>query len=204
MNKPHLPAWLVKRMTDHGGLAPGGLPNFRIVWGAERLCVLGGKWHDYDKNTGMLIREVVEYRNIPKYPLSLDRWILEMWLPPEHFGSPESWAQTTYEFVDGQMMECLGPYPAAGEYELVKVIETPKGHFVPLTATICDVLIATAKRNQQIPARARVEANRAKFKYEEEQKDERMRLKIKELGQADMAMVPHIVVPSTFEKEKYS
>lgn len=204
MQKPHLPAWLAKQMRDQGGLAPGGLPNFRIVWGGDRLCVLGGKWRDHDRNTGLLVREVVEYRQLPKYPLSTNRWILEMWLPPEHFGSPEDWAATTYEFIEGQLMECLGPYPAGGEYELVKVLETPRGHFVPLTPTICEVLVATAKRNQQIPARVRVEARRARTQLEEKAKDQRMTDRIKELGQADMAMVPHIVVPSTFDKERYS
>ncbi len=185
-----------------GGLAPGGLPNFRIVWGGDPLVVIGGKWRDYDPNTKQLVREVVEYRQVPKYPLYLERWVFEMWKEPEC--TREQWAERTYQFIDGQLMECAGPYPAEGFYVDIKVLQTSKGGFVPLTSTICDAVVVSAQKSKEFSVQQRVAARRARFEEEEKAKDNRLMARIKELGQAEMALVPHIVVPSSFEKEKIS
>lgn len=118
-----------------GGLNCFGEPNYRAVWGWNRLTWIGGKWEDRHPKTKQLLREVIELRLEPKY-MPVNRWHIERWMPPESYGSPFIWRHSTLEMVDGRSIEALGPYPSRGEYELAFTLETPKGEFVQLTPTV--------------------------------------------------------------------
>ncbi len=107
-----------------GGLNRFNGPNYRAVWGWNRLTHIGGRWED---------KGVVEVRMEPKYP-QVNRWHIEKWVPPEVYGSPASWELTTTE--EGVL--ALGPYPYRGDYEHCFTLEGSRGEFVQLTPTIAE------------------------------------------------------------------
>ena len=119
-----------------GGRNRFGEPNYRAVWGWNRLAWIGGKFEDRDEH-GALLRERIELRKEPKYP-ALNRWHIERWVPPEVYGSPRTWYAQTNELAGGQNIAALGPYPSRGEYEHCFTLETPKGEFIQLTPTIAE------------------------------------------------------------------
>jgi len=125
------------RLARAGGLNCLGEPNYRAVWGWNRLAWIGGKFEDHDPVTGSLLREVVELRQEPKYP-AVNRWHIERWVPPEAYGSPRLWYAQTIERENGISIPALGPYPSQGEYEHCFTLEGPHSEFVQLTPTVAE------------------------------------------------------------------
>ena len=154
-----VPSNLERRITSRGGLAPNGQPLFRVIWGADRLTLVGGEWNQFD-NSGNITGTVTEEKLCVKYPQAQNRWIMEMWTPPENYGTLDDWTERTVQTINGKTINTLGPYPSNGEYELLKVIETPRGVYVPLTSTVCDAMIAVAVLNRQLPSEIRKKAHR--------------------------------------------
>ncbi|HUJ82664.1 MAG TPA: hypothetical protein VLW83_12340 [Candidatus Acidoferrales bacterium] len=146
------PPALSSRISRVGGWNRFGQPNFRVVWGWSRLSWIGGKWTDRDSN-GNILRESIELRRVPKY-LPHDRWHIERWLPPETYGTPESWRALTLEREDGIAIPALGPYPSRGEYEHCFTLAGPRGEFVPLDPSACDKIIRAIEWARTQPARA--------------------------------------------------
>jgi len=141
-----------------GGVNRFGEPNFRAVWGWNRLGWIGGRWTDLDA-TGGVARETIELRYTQKYSQH-NRWHIERWCAPEMYGSPESWARQTLEIEDGRNISALGPFPSRGEYEHVLTLEkvsptdSARSEFVQLTPTIAGSLarlieFSRAKPQQQ-------------------------------------------------------
>lgn len=64
-----------------------------------------------------LKRSIVETRLVPKY-LPGNCWHLEMWRPPEEYGTPEQWKKAGEEVLGLMTIDTAGPYPSQGEYEL--------------------------------------------------------------------------------------
>ncbi|HUN62706.1 MAG TPA: hypothetical protein VMU53_11985, partial [Candidatus Sulfotelmatobacter sp.] len=52
------PVGVQERLAVAGGLNRFGDPNYRVVWGWNRLAWIGGKFEDRDQH-GTLLREVV-------------------------------------------------------------------------------------------------------------------------------------------------
>lgn len=129
------PRFVSEALRIAGGMNRFGEPNFRAVWGANRLDWIGGKWEDRNE-AGELVRERIELRRVPKY--AVDRWHIERWLAPESYGSPRMWAMQTMEREDGKAIAALGPYPSRGDYELVMTLEGPRGEFLQLTPTVAE------------------------------------------------------------------
>jgi hypothetical protein len=119
-----IPKSLETRLIAVGGLNRFGEPNYRVVWGGTRLTWIGGEWRDEG-------RRIIEERQVEKY-LPAERFYLEKWMPPEHYGSPEKWAEYCVETVDGIRIPSLGPYPSRGEYELSMRFQTASGDFAPI------------------------------------------------------------------------
>ena len=198
-----VPEWLIDRIRRYGGVNDMGQPNFRIVWGNDRIAPVGGKWQKLDEH-GTPCGYRVETQMVPKYAEGINRWILEMWQPPPM--SEEEWHAHFTQNIDGIFIETLGPYPANGDYELVKVLETPctcKGNctdqnrhhrFVPLTATICDALIHVATVNKHIPVKDRMEYRRKQREREDAAKSQRLEDAIKGIGRPSWARNPHVVL----------
>jgi hypothetical protein len=133
------PLQVQERVSRAGGANRFGEPNFRVMWGWNRLDWMGGKWTDRDAH-GNVTREVIELRHVPKY-VPHDRWHIERWMPPEIYGSPADWCSNTLEREDGILIPALGPYPARGEYEHCFTLQSPAGEFLALTPTVCDGVI---------------------------------------------------------------
>ena len=138
------PRHIARTLECAGGVNRFGEPNFRAVWGWNRLGWIGGRWTDLDA-TGVVAREVIELRYTQIYSAH-NRWHIERWCAPEMYGSPESWAKQTLEIEDGRNISALGPFPARGEYEHVFTLEKvsrtdpTRGDFVQLTPTIAEHL----------------------------------------------------------------
>lgn len=132
------PREAVRLLTKIGGLNPFGEPNYRAVWSGQRFSWVAGLWTDRDSE-GYVIREVLAARYTQKYPV-FNRWILEQWLGPEKYGSPETWYRQTKEWGEEGNLPQLGPYPTRGDYELACLIETPPPEraFVQLTSTLIE------------------------------------------------------------------
>lgn len=130
------PESVARRLHAAGGSNFFGEPNYRVIWGWNRLSWIGGKFEDRDAE-GSLLREVVELRLEPKYP-QVNRWHVERWVPPEAYGSPRLWHAQTVERVDGTSVPALGPFPARGEYEHCFTLQGPRGEFVQLTPTVAE------------------------------------------------------------------
>lgn len=153
------PKDITSRIARAGGLNRFGEPNFRVVWGGSRLAWIGGRWTDRDAH-GNALRETVEVRCVPKY-FALDRWHLERWMPPETYGSPETWYAQTAETEDGRRIPALGPYPSRGEYEHCFTLAGPNGEFLPLNGAACDWIVNAvewSRRQPQTAVRGALEA----------------------------------------------
>lgn len=157
------PRDVAARVAAAGGLNRFGEPNFRVVWGWNRLTWIGGKWTLFDSH-GNETGHRVELRLEPKY-LPLDRWHVEGWLAPEDYGSPEIWYRQTMETEDGIRYPALGPYPARGDYEFTFTLETPAGEFLPLTPAAVEYVVRAVQWARQRP---RMEKRAALYEREAE------------------------------------
>ncbi len=119
-----VPLGVNEALVRYGGRNIYGEPRYRIVWSERRLEAVFGEWLDWsrdavekdpvtgERHANTPDRRVVEVRWVPKYEAAAkERFVLEEWQPAERYGTPETWAPE------------LGPYPARGDYELLKVCE---------------------------------------------------------------------------------
>lgn len=191
MIKP-VPVRLAKRVTEMGGLAANGQPLFRVMRGCDRFTWIGGRWKHFDES-GNVTGEHIGVESVLKHPEAKDRYIFELLCPPENYGTESAWKEQFTQCIDGQFIETLGPFPRAGEYELVKVIETPtKRAFVPLTEAICDALVAVAKLNRELPEKIKREAAQAQRDREEKAKKDKMSAMIENMERPGWAQGPHV------------
>src|SRR5258708_30038240 len=123
------PEAVARSLELAGGINRFREPNYRAVWGWNRLAWIGGKFEERDPATGSLLREVVELRQEPKYP-AVNRWHIERWVPPEVYGSPNAGYTQTIERENGVSIAALGPHPSRGEYEHSFTLESPRGGFI--------------------------------------------------------------------------
>ena len=144
------PESVVHALTLAGGKNPFGEPNYRAVWGWNRLTWIGGKFEEHDPATGSLLREVAELRQEPKYP-AVNRWHIEKWLPAEAYGSPRAWWAQTVEMANGRSIPTLGPYPARGDYEHCLTLEGKSGEFVQLTVTAAEHIARAIEWSRKHP-----------------------------------------------------
>ena len=125
-----------------------------MIWGYDRIVPITGEWQEWeqgvatltDKFTGYresrpfnkLKSSVVETRMVPKY-LPANCWHLEMWRPPEEYGTPEEWGKQGREVVGILTVDTAGPYPSRGEYELCYPLThdgTSSGQPLPLISEL--------------------------------------------------------------------
>jgi hypothetical protein len=121
-------------LTSEGGLNRFGRPMYRAVWSNNRLDWIAGEFTNHDHH-GNYLNTTIERRHEPKYFDKPNRWIIEKWVSPETYGSPDSWRDQTREIVGVESVEALGPYPQFGDYECALVLEA-KGQFVQITPSI--------------------------------------------------------------------
>lgn len=173
------PEHVVEELRLAGGANRFGEPNFRVVWGWDRLVQMSGEWQEFeqfvarltDKTTGYseartitkLKSSVVETRTVPKY-LPGNCWHLESWRPPEDYGSPEMWSKLGEEVIGKMTIDTSGPYPYQGEYELCYPLTgdgTSHGTPIPLVGSvvsdICQMIRASKERFTYLQRRAAIE-----------------------------------------------
>jgi|SRR5208282_2167740 len=137
------PKEIQDRLTLAGGLNRFNEPMFVVTWGWNRLVKIHGKWGDGGSY------ESVKTIEEPKY-LPADRWHLELWRPPEEYGTPETWGKLGEEIVGMMTVDTAGPFPSRGEYELCYTLSsnlTESGDFVPLNATTCELLVQAIRKS---------------------------------------------------------
>jgi hypothetical protein len=140
LRESHIPPGeAVRLLTKLGGLNRFGEAKYRAVWSNDRLSWVAGKFEDRNA-AGELIREVLAARYMQKYPV-FNRWIIEQWLAPEAYGTPETWWRSTREWGEEGNLPQLGPYPSRGDFEIACVMESHPSSgqkFVQLTSTLIE------------------------------------------------------------------
>lgn len=160
------PDSVARLLRRAGGVNRFGEANYRAIWGWNRLAWIGGKFEDRNA-AGELLREVVELRLEPKYPV-VNRWHIERWMPPEAYGSPRAWYAQTIERENGVSIPALGPYPSRGEYEHCFTLEDPRGEFIQLTPTAAEHIARAIEFSRHLPR-----ANRRTAIHEKELRKDR-------------------------------
>lgn len=164
------PSWVAQ--LEKAGRHRYNGPNFRIIWGPQRMEWVGGLWIDRDAN-GIVLRRVPEERQIPRYSVSKPRWIVEAWLPPEYYGNPESWAEQT-QARDPDTGEILigihemGPFPSEGDYEQCFTFEDDKGNAYEPTVRMLEILTWCIINSRGFSTKLRVNAIRERIANNEE------------------------------------
>jgi hypothetical protein len=148
-----VPYHVQQRVRRAGGENLYGQPMYRVVWGWDRQAWLCGAFEEHDKDQAGVfsyIRTVYENRLIPKYGNFYERWLLEKWMPPEFYGSPQAWRETHTVFEGGRDWLELGPYPAQGDYELSFPIQAPDGGFLDLTPGVVEHLVKAIEYSRRL------------------------------------------------------
>jgi hypothetical protein len=158
------PDYIARTLEVAGGKNRYGLPNFRVVWGWDRLIKVHGQWEDWEERevfdpTTVSLRNkqirlksrVIETREIPKY-LPPNCWHLEMWRPPEEYGTPETWSKLGEEIIGTQTIDTAGPFPHEGEYELCFPLTDSgniSGQPLPLVNSMVEMLVGAIKVSRE-------------------------------------------------------
>jgi len=184
-----IPEHIKHTLRVAGGLNTWGEPNFRIVWGAQRIVPITGLWQDFEPSHGTgiyqmtakglqeiktrpkLIKSVVETRHVPKY-LPKECFFLEKWCPPEMYGSPETWGKLGEEVVGSMTVDTAGPFPSRGEYELVFPLtsdHTPLGTPIPLYGAVIEMIVGVIQQGRNFSHAQRRAAIQQRVEREDEQ-----------------------------------
>lgn len=91
-----------------------GSPRYRLTWSEDPKTWVVGKFRE--ESTDGHVSERFERKQINKYTFERPCWLLEIWEPPEYWGSPEQWEKQTVNYEEGQFYHEIGPYPAQGDY----------------------------------------------------------------------------------------
>jgi hypothetical protein len=115
--------WLSKQ-----GKSSTGLSLFRLVWSEDTTEIRRGIFEEHTA-AGIYLRTVHDTREVPKYNYLKDRWILEVWTPPNE-----------------AILEEL-PTAKLGSYEPLYVFEDSLGNPLEVTLKVVEFIVNYAKRN---------------------------------------------------------
>jgi len=134
--------------VDHinriGGFNRYNEPNFRIVWGQNDTNLVYGV--DANGKRGQHI--VLKHGGVPA-------WFIDVWKPPECYGTPELWYALTWDWEADA--PTIGDYPHRGLYEpapfnlFVRKVENGVMTFdaMPLTHWLIDLLVPNLLKEQE-------------------------------------------------------
>lgn len=92
-----------EHVNQIGGLNRFGDPNFRIIWGQNGTETIYGT----DANGKRGAHVILKYGGVPA-------WFVEIWKPPECFGTPEFWYAVCWDWEADA--PTIGEYPWRGMY----------------------------------------------------------------------------------------
>ena len=130
-----------------------GEPILRVVWSEDRTVLVGGAWGRWD-DSGNRLGEAVGYRRVPKYPGVRERWVLEMWIPPAAFGTPESWEREWKRTAsNGEPYQLFPEFPSRGDHFQIGVFADPEtgGYAEPSWADLPGMLATQAAWKEKDP-----------------------------------------------------
>lgn len=213
--KKSCPAHIQRELTFAGGVNPYGEPNFRVVWGWNRIVKMTGEWQKWehfegkltDKLTGIsdvkrfskLAESVIETREVPKY-LPANCWHLEKWCPPSDYGTPEEWRKMGEEVLQGLTIDAAGEYPERGEYELCYPLTDDlscDGHPTMLVASVVRKVVESIRVGKE---RFSFAQRRAAIEQRERHKEEGFVKRCEDIIRNDMrpfASNDFVTVPDT-------
>lgn len=97
-----VPAEYQEHLNQIGGMNRFDEPNFRIVWGETATDTVYGT----DENGRRGAHVILRY--------GIAAWFIEVWKPPECFGTPETWYALTWDWDSDE--PTIGEYPWRGMY----------------------------------------------------------------------------------------
>jgi hypothetical protein len=193
IEKKEVPAWIIHRVNQIGGMNPFGKPNYRVIWGGNRTHKVGGKFKKIiylpcnviGEPPTALVTEVAEIRTMLKYhPF---RWHLERWRGPEFYGTAEEWYQETWD--EECQFHTQGDYPHEGDYEHIfylgmcshmkpgdtdwcPICKAGSGEYIPLEENlhILDMMIKAFQRSDDVKAK---DEQKALFAREDKKREDR-------------------------------
>lgn len=166
-----LPPGVLGAVRLAGGVNRFGKPNYQCVWGEDRFEWIGGLWKDWSEHGTIFLREVFEARYVRKYQPPVfhsARWYVEKWMPPEAYGSRDSWERNMREYFNGSSIAAAGCYPSHGDYEHIFTVVGPNGSFVQITPEIARLAIELNKANAE-----KTVGERMRDRYAREQREEK-------------------------------
>jgi hypothetical protein len=139
---PELPSWFEARLAALLGRTLDGRPKLRVVWGCDAK--------------GFPNADPREHKYVhPDDPeAGWDCWILEQFVAPEFFGTPEDWERGRWGWIDGQSVELMAPYPSRGEYVFIMPLAAPDGSPLPLNDEVADFVSELVRKLHDRPHNA--------------------------------------------------
>ena len=108
----------------------------------------------------------VALQSLPKYS-PRERFHLEVWCPPEMYGTPEDWGRQFRKTIAGEAIDTLGPYPSMGEYEHLWECSDVDGGYLHPTVNLVFRAIRQHKRAAEMD-RAKRRQDRDDFEAQKE------------------------------------
>lgn len=193
LHDPVIPPSVSRELARVGGRHPlYDVPLFRLVWGQKRLHWVGGKFENEIDNNGRRLAPHVATKQEPRYfGSNAERWILERWIPAAC--SQSEWYRTNEKWIDGVLVDQLGPYPDRGEYE--EVISLPPE--ILTNPEFYQYVVQAVRMTQEISHSAR----RSHLLTQQEKKEQAWRADAEAIlsDTPQSYLRPHIVVPQNYK-----
>lgn len=146
------------RIRRAGGVNLFGQPNFRLVWGWNRLQKIQGFWDQLDSDD-CYCGSTFGWREVPRYP-EFFKWHLEKWVPAGYYGAERAWYETAREVEQGRTFVTM-PYPYQGDYEHCFTLQDSKLRYVPLTPSVVERVVQAVIASRYLVHRDKVKAREA-------------------------------------------
>lgn len=111
----------ITKYLNKQGQNPHGRPLYRLSWSDNQYEKRSGSFNEFYGD--IFVRTFVGTTMVKKYPYIHERWILEIWFPPEMVIREEL------------------PDSRFGSYEPIYVFEDSKGESLPLSLRVVELIV---------------------------------------------------------------
>ncbi|MBA0086345.1 MAG: hypothetical protein HRJ53_15295, partial [Acidobacteria bacterium Pan2503] len=134
----------VAHINAIGGMNRFGQPNFKIVWGQNETILVYGTDDNGKRGQHVILKHG-----------GIAAWFIDVWKPPECYGSPELWYALTWDWDNDA--PTIGDYPWQGLYEpapfnlFVRSFskDVMKIDAMPLTHWLLDLLVPNLLKEKE-------------------------------------------------------